>query len=75
VVFVKVGRVVKTTSGKIRRTLMSELFRTGELDSIYEDLDAATRARYRAGAKGPAGARPAAALTGSGLGVSVRQRA
>jgi acyl-CoA synthetase (AMP-forming)/AMP-acid ligase II/acyl carrier protein len=48
VVFVKVGRVTKTTSGKLQRTAISELFRSGELDVIYEDLDSAARARFRA---------------------------
>lgn len=47
VVFVKVGQIMRTTSGKIQRRLMSELFRTGELAAIHEDLDPATRARWR----------------------------
>jgi acyl-CoA synthetase (AMP-forming)/AMP-acid ligase II len=40
---VRRGLVMRTTSGKIQRRLMSELFRTGELAAIHEDLDAATR--------------------------------
>jgi acyl-CoA synthetase (AMP-forming)/AMP-acid ligase II len=47
VVFVKVGQVLRTTSGKIQRAAMSEMFRKGELNVVYEDLDPATRARYR----------------------------
>jgi acyl-CoA synthetase (AMP-forming)/AMP-acid ligase II len=47
VVFVKVGRVRRTTSGKIQRTLMGELFVSGALDPVYEDLDAEVRRRYR----------------------------
>jgi acyl-CoA synthetase (AMP-forming)/AMP-acid ligase II len=54
VVFVKVGQIARTTSGKIQRRLMGELFRTGELAAIYEDLDPATRARWRAGPVIPA---------------------
>jgi acyl-CoA synthetase (AMP-forming)/AMP-acid ligase II len=47
VVFVRVGRVRRTTSGKVRRVLMRELFVTGMLEALWEDLDDAVRARYR----------------------------
>ena len=47
VALVRVGRIPKTTSGKIRRTLTRELFRSGDLEALHEDLDPATRARFR----------------------------
>ncbi|GAA3735326.1 fatty acyl-AMP ligase [Plantactinospora mayteni] len=48
VVFVRVGQVRRTTSGKIQRTMMRELFVSGVLDATYEDLDLEVRNRYRA---------------------------
>jgi acyl-CoA synthetase (AMP-forming)/AMP-acid ligase II len=47
VVFVRPGRVLRTTSGKIQRRMMRELFMTGALEPLYEDLDADTRAAHR----------------------------
>ncbi|MEQ4299797.1 fatty acyl-AMP ligase [Plantactinospora sp. B6F1] len=58
VVFVRVGQVRRTTSGKIQRTMMRELFVSGVLDATYEDLDPEVRQRYRAARAGlpvPAG--------------------
>ncbi|MFY1670057.1 fatty acyl-AMP ligase [Plantactinospora sp. WMMB334] len=58
VVFVRVGQVRRTTSGKIQRTMMRELFVSGVLDATYEELDPEVRRRYRperAGAPVPAG--------------------
>lgn len=49
VVFVRVGQVRRTTSGKIQRTLMRELFVSGALEATYSDLDAEVRDRYPAG--------------------------
>ncbi|MGY0463132.1 fatty acyl-AMP ligase [Kitasatospora sp. cg17-2] len=56
-VLLRPGQVRKTTSGKVRRTLMRELFVAGELEPLFEDLDPATVARYRtaAPAAAPAG--------------------
>jgi len=73
VVFVRPGQVRKTTSGKIQRTLMRELFMTDALESLYEDLDAGTRGRYRtAKAAGPA--LSGAALSGAALSGAVARR-
>lgn len=47
VVFVRLGRVRRTSSGKIRRGLMRKLFCAGRLETVYEHLDAETRRRYR----------------------------
>ncbi|MBE1491987.1 fatty acyl-AMP ligase [Plantactinospora soyae] len=47
VVFVRVGQVRRTTSGKIQRTLMRELFVSGALDATYADLDPELRDRFR----------------------------
>ncbi|MFF7656628.1 fatty acyl-AMP ligase [Streptomyces sp. NPDC007983] len=51
VVLVRPGKVRKTTSGKIQRSLMRKLFMDGELENRYEELDTAVRDRYRAGAQ------------------------
>ncbi|HVQ91265.1 MAG TPA: fatty acyl-AMP ligase [Mycobacteriales bacterium] len=67
VVFAAPGQVRKTTSGKIQRTLMRQLFMADALDPLYEDLDASTRRRYRPGA--PTAAASVAVLTGSGEGA------
>lgn len=67
VVFAAPGQVRKTTSGKIQRTLMRQLFMADALDPLYEDLDASTRRRYRPGAA--AAATSVAVLTGSGEGA------
>ncbi len=47
VVLVRPGKVEKTTSGKIRRGLMRERFRSGALESLYEVIDNAVRDRAR----------------------------
>ncbi|MGW3185534.1 fatty acyl-AMP ligase [Kitasatospora sp. NPDC001119] len=47
VVFLRPGQVHRTTSGKIQRRLMREKFMTGALEPLYEDLNTATRKRYR----------------------------
>ena len=49
-VLVRPGRVQKTTGGKIRRSLMRELFTAGRLEALHEDLEPAVAARYRSGA-------------------------
>lgn len=67
VVFAAPGQVRKTTSGKIQRTLMRELFMADALDPLYEDLDANTRRRYRPGADAPA-RQPALIGPGEGAG-------
>jgi acyl-CoA synthetase (AMP-forming)/AMP-acid ligase II len=46
-VLLRPGQVRKTTSGKVRRSLMRELFIEGGLDTVFEDLDTAAAARYR----------------------------
>lgn len=46
-VLLRPGQVRKTTSGKVQRSLMRELFMTGALEPVVEDLDPATAARYR----------------------------
>jgi acyl-CoA synthetase (AMP-forming)/AMP-acid ligase II len=48
VCFVKRGGVLRTTSGKVRRTEMREQFRTGTLRSEFEDLEPSIARRYRA---------------------------
>ncbi|PYC87369.1 peptide synthetase [Streptomyces tateyamensis] len=47
VVFLKPGRVSRTTSGKIQRSRMRELFVNGALEPLYEELSPRARARYR----------------------------
>lgn len=47
VVLVRPGRIRRTTSGKLQRARMRELFRTGVLDTLHEDLDPQVRRRYR----------------------------
>lgn len=49
VVLVRPGMVEKTTSGKIRRSLMRERFRAGALESLYEMVEDTVRARARPG--------------------------
>ncbi|MFD9596934.1 fatty acyl-AMP ligase [Kitasatospora sp. NPDC059973] len=49
-VLLRPGQVRKTTSGKVQRSLMRELFMTGALEPVVEDLDPATAARYRSAA-------------------------
>lgn len=45
--FLRLGAVRRTTSGKIQRTLMRDLFSSGALDPVHEDLDPVLRRRYR----------------------------
>ena len=47
VCFVKRGGVLRTTSGKVRRTAMRELFRTGTLRAEFEDLEPSIVKLYR----------------------------
>jgi acyl-CoA synthetase (AMP-forming)/AMP-acid ligase II len=47
VVFVGPGRVRKTTSGKIQRTLMKQLFAASELKPLHEELTDALSARLK----------------------------
>lgn len=47
VVLVKPGRIQRTTSGKIRRTLMRTLFEEGGLSTLREELSAQLRAAFR----------------------------
>ena len=44
---VRMGQVRRTTSGKVRRRQMRELFMAGELVTVHEDLDDDLRQRYR----------------------------
>lgn len=46
-VLLRPGQVRKTTSGKVQRSLMRELFIDGGLEAVFEDLDAAAAGRYR----------------------------
>jgi acyl-CoA synthetase (AMP-forming)/AMP-acid ligase II len=46
-VFLRPGQVLRTTSGKVRRSVMRDRFMTGELTPLYEELDAETSNRYR----------------------------
>lgn len=48
VLLVRPGTVRRTTSGKVQRTLMRELFLAGEVRGAYEVLDPAVRAVARA---------------------------
>ncbi|MEU9127928.1 fatty acyl-AMP ligase [Kitasatospora sp. NPDC048540] len=47
VVLLKPGKVQRTTSGKVQRSRMRQLFVAGELDPLHEDLAPRTRDRYR----------------------------
>ncbi|MEU4732536.1 fatty acyl-AMP ligase [Streptomyces sp. NPDC023588] len=47
VVFLRPGQVRRTTSGKVQRSLMRELFMKNDLQTLYEELDAATSRHYR----------------------------
>ena len=49
-VFLRPGQVLRTSSGKIRRAHMRDLFMTGGLTPVYEELDGETSRRYRVGA-------------------------
>ncbi|GGV24203.1 polyketide synthase [Streptomyces filipinensis] len=49
VVLLRPGHVRRTTSGKVQRALMRELFMTGGLKSVHEELSAEVSRRYRAG--------------------------
>lgn len=46
-VFLRPGQVLRTTSGKVRRSVMRDKFMTGELTPLYEELDAEISERYR----------------------------
>ncbi|MGN9759243.1 fatty acyl-AMP ligase [Streptomyces sp. SD31] len=48
VVFLRPGQVRRTTSGKIRRSHMRQMFMDGSLPGLYEDLDAPVLREYRA---------------------------
>ncbi|GAA3804174.1 fatty acyl-AMP ligase [Streptomyces coacervatus] len=52
VVLLRPGHVRRTTSGKVQRALMRELFMTGALKSVHEELGAEVGRRYRAGDAG-----------------------
>ncbi|CAL9515603.1 D-alanine--D-alanyl carrier protein ligase [Streptomyces sp. enrichment culture] len=47
VVLVKPGRIRRTTSGKIQRTRMRDLFESGELETLHEELSDELRAARR----------------------------
>ncbi|AZQ72646.1 fatty acyl-AMP ligase [Streptomyces luteoverticillatus] len=47
VVLVRPGKVRKTTSGKIQRRLMRELFQANALEILHEELAPGTRQRFR----------------------------
>ncbi|MEZ0090164.1 fatty acyl-AMP ligase [Streptacidiphilus sp. EB129] len=47
VVLVRPGQVRRTTSGKLQRSLMRELFMKDELTPLHEELGADVRRRYR----------------------------
>ena len=49
-VLLRPGQVRLTTSGKVRRSAMRELFVAGELKALHEDLDQDLVRRYREGA-------------------------
>jgi acyl-CoA synthetase (AMP-forming)/AMP-acid ligase II len=49
VCLVRRGAIRRSTSGKIRRVHMREVFQRGTLDALCEDLDPALRREYRAG--------------------------
>ncbi|MFF2045911.1 fatty acyl-AMP ligase [Kitasatospora sp. NPDC058170] len=48
VVLLRPGHVQRTTSGKVQRALMRELFMTDGLKAVHEDLSTEVRLRYRA---------------------------
>ncbi|MBB4895927.1 acyl-CoA synthetase (AMP-forming)/AMP-acid ligase II [Streptomyces olivoverticillatus] len=50
VVLLRPGHIRRTTSGKVQRALMRELFMTGGLKPVHEDLSPEVSRRYRAGA-------------------------
>jgi acyl-CoA synthetase (AMP-forming)/AMP-acid ligase II len=50
VVFLRPGQVRRTTSGKVRRSMMRDLFMAGELKTVHEDLAPEVTRRHRAGA-------------------------
>ncbi|MFJ1705647.1 fatty acyl-AMP ligase [Kitasatospora sp. NPDC088346] len=56
VVLLKPGKVQRTTSGKIQRSRMRQLFVAGELEPLHEDLGPRTRAQYRPAAVTEGGA-------------------
>ncbi|MFC9133414.1 fatty acyl-AMP ligase [Streptomyces sp. NPDC057099] len=55
VVFVKPGGVLRSTSGKVRRVEMRQLFEDGELSPVLEQLDERVRRAFRPG-DGPSAA-------------------
>jgi acyl-CoA synthetase (AMP-forming)/AMP-acid ligase II/alkylation response protein AidB-like acyl-CoA dehydrogenase len=67
VVLVKPGRIHRTTSGKIQRTLMRTLFERDELAVLHEELSSALREAFRSPGRGPEGA-----VTPSAHGLGVR---
>lgn len=46
-VLARPGRIRRTTSGKVRRAAMRELFMSDGLDAVHEELAEVTRRRYR----------------------------
>ncbi|MGW5048874.1 fatty acyl-AMP ligase [Streptomyces griseoluteus] len=50
VVFLRPGQVRRTTSGKVRRAMMRDLFVAGELKTLYEDLAPEVVRRHRTAA-------------------------
>lgn len=60
VVLLRPGHVRRTTSGKVQRALMRELFMTGGLKVVHEDLSPEVGRRYRASAQAPAASAPIA---------------
>jgi acyl-CoA synthetase (AMP-forming)/AMP-acid ligase II len=50
VVFLRPGQVRRTTSGKVRRSMMRDLFVAGQLKAVHEDLAPEVVRRHRAGA-------------------------
>ncbi|MFF8732703.1 AMP-binding protein [Streptomyces sp. NPDC015171] len=65
VVLVKPGRIQRTTSGKIRRTLMRTLFEEAQLSTLHEELSPQLRAAFRSEGD-PADAAPDLAATPPG---------
>jgi acyl-CoA synthetase (AMP-forming)/AMP-acid ligase II len=66
VVLVRPGRVRRTTSGKIQRSQMRELFLGDAVECLHEELSPEVRARYRA---------PAAAAEAASADAVVRETA
>ena len=58
VVLLRPAAVQRTTSGKIQRAMMRDLFTTGALPAVHEDLSPPVRLRFRPGGPGPAGQEP-----------------